>query len=87
MNKWPHTLKTYTAEEVKVSTNNIHWQMVRVGMKGMPTHEKLDILDAYRYNKIKMYGRLSRPNEVRIDNYINALKRGGLLNMALEVIR
>jgi hypothetical protein len=61
--------------------------MIRLGMKGMTTQRKLDMLDAYRYNRIKEFGALNRAIEVQCDNYINALKRGGQLNMNLEVQR
>jgi hypothetical protein len=86
MNKWPHAVTTLTQAEILKHVDDPEWQIVRLGMKGMPTPKKLDILDAYRYNRLQA-DTLERKYQVQIDNYINALKRGGLLNDALEVVR
>ena len=102
MLKWPHEVKTYSPQEVQEYVADPYWQTIRIGMKGMSTERKLDTLSAYRYNRLAYnsgepgnpksrnptnVGVLERCHEVQIDNYINALKRGGLLNMQLEVIK
>jgi hypothetical protein len=73
------------------------WQKFRESLKGLPTTEKLDRLAAYRKVHYRVgsnadlddmdWTPLSRAHQVRIDNYINALRRGGQLNHKLEVVR
>ena len=89
--KWPHEVKTYSPDEVKQYVADDYWQTFRLGLKGKPTPVKLKLLDAYRYNRLAFnsgdgdgnnrnchdHGVLERAHEVQIDNYINALKRGG----------
>lgn len=89
MNYWPYPPKPYSPQEVREAVADVYWQMFRKGLKGMSTPDKLDHLDAYRENRIKASSTetLPRTFEVQIDNYINSLKRGGLLTMTLEVNR
>lgn len=49
------------------------WQTFRLSLRGLPTGEKLRKLKEYR-KKHKGYFR-----QVQVENYINALKRAGLL--------
>lgn len=91
MNKWPYEINMYSPDEVQLyCVNDSYWQTVRIGMKGMPTTKKLDILEAYALNRATKtldYKTIPRNIRVQCDNYINALKRGGQLNMELEVVR
>jgi hypothetical protein len=95
MKIWPHAVGSYSPAEVKeFCVQDAEWQKIRVSMKGVSTSRKLEILNAYMHSK----GSLSEPLEggvyditldrrykVQIDNYINALKRGGQLGMDLKV--
>ncbi len=87
MLSWPHTVKPMTKEEILSSTADSDWQSFRVTMKGMTTSEKLDRLSFYRMTKLLPDDSLQRVHEVQIDNYINALKRGGQLNSNLGVVK
>lgn len=60
------------------------WQGFRASLKGLSTEVKLDWLRGWLETNIDMAPRRTR---VQVDNYINALKRGGQLNMNLEVVR
>lgn len=95
MNKWPYKLGSYSPAEVQAyCVRDADWQKVRLSMKGVSTEEKLEILDDYRSSKMEVTGEansstvyevLPERNRIQIDNYINALKRGGQLDMQLNV--
>lgn len=50
------------------------WQKLRLKMKGMPLEERRLLLERW----LELNGD-SRPANVQVTNYINALKRGGML--------
>ena len=86
LKKWPLSLGTYTPGEVQVfCVQNAVWQNFRLSMKGKPTTRKLVMLHIWRTNNPGC--QMNRALEVQVDNYLNALKRGGQLNMDLEVQR
>ncbi len=87
MKKWPHNVKPTTTLEIKFFVKDAEWQRVRLSLKGMTTERKLVTLDAWRSHKLLDGHLLPRNREVQIDNYINALKRGGQLNDLLEVVK
>jgi hypothetical protein len=88
MKRWPFALVSYTPAEVQeFCVQDEIWQECRRDMKGLSTEDKLNVLDAYRFNRDLIHNGLQRRHEVQISNYLNALKRGGLLNMQLEVIK
>ena len=87
MDHWPHPIKTYTMAEVQEHVYTTGWQLHRENMKGRPTTTKLDMLSAWRELELKGLGYLRRRCEVQIDNYLNALKRGGLLDANYHVVR
>jgi hypothetical protein len=61
-------------EEVLKLVKDDYWQSIRVGLKGTP-------LD-YKYEKLINYLQecnFSYEAKVRVTNYVNALKRGGLV--------
>ncbi len=58
------------------------WQKFRVSLKGLSTKEKLFCLMFYWEDSTKTH-----EVEVRINNYIGALIRGGCLSTTFEVIR
>lgn len=80
MNNWPYKIVSLTRQEIDDAIQDDHWQQVRLSMKGVATPEKLRILKDYRTQCINSgKGTLSRKHQVQIDNYINALLRGGQL--------
>ena len=91
--KWPFEVQPYTTSEVmEYCVRDKEWQKFRLILKGVPTFKKLEMLSLRREANIKANeGRLgvfvSRRHQVQIDNYLNALKRGGQLNMNLEVTK
>ena len=85
MDKWPHEVKSYTPEEVrKYAVGDATWQTFRESLKGLSTTEKLKKLGVWRHRSV---GVISRRTEVQVDNYINALKRGGQLDKEGKVAR
>jgi len=69
-----------TREGIDAAVDDDEWQAFRLSLKGVPTAEKLDQLDYY----LKSTNPACTPEEahvreVRVDNYINALLRGGQL--------
>lgn len=88
MDKWPYIVMTYSPLEVQeYCVRSAGWQNFRVTLKGKPTTQKLAMLKDWRDLDIAILGHVRRRCQVQIDNYINALKRGGQLNMNLEVQR
>lgn len=87
--KWPHTLGTYTPAEVKqYCVEDAEWQKFRLSLKGLPTHVKLQKLLEWRaQHQPFSYALVPKKTQVQIDNYLNALKRGGQLDMQLHVQR
>lgn len=88
MKVWPHEVKPYSAHEVQVcAVQNQEWQMFRLSLKGLSTEEKLDHLEDFRGTKMDQKGEppyerfLPRTWEVAIDNYLQALHRGGLVKL------
>ena len=58
------------------------WQRFRVRLKGLSTKEKLYCLTWYLADKNN-----SELANIRVSNYLGALKRGGQLNDKYEVVR
>lgn len=71
---------TLSRGEIQKCVNNEEWQLFRQTLKGLPTHTKLQMLKDYLWE-----GTLSddveemRKRRVRVENYLNALRRGGEL--------
>lgn len=95
MKQWPHPVPFLTRREIDKAVRDGHWQAVRNSMVSKSTEEKLNILQKYYSYSHKTTATLganlteeaARRREVQVGNYINALKRGGLLNDKLEVVR
>ena len=84
----------YTPEEVRLfCVLDANWQEFRLSLKGLSTYEKLANLEHWRMRHAEQsttqsgVEKLPRRVQVQIDNYINALKRGGQLNMECKVVR
>jgi hypothetical protein len=80
MDRWPFIVHPTTSEEIRKYVKDVDWQFVRLSMKGVSTRRKLVILDEWRDQRIASEGGLTRARQVQIDNYINALRRGGQLD-------
>ena len=89
MNGWTHKVETYTTEEVKeFCVNDSEWQRFRLSLKGVSTQAKIRQLNIRRESNLdKASGKLGRRHQVQIDNYINALKRGGQLDLNCVIVR
>lgn len=81
MDVWPHEVKPMTRGEIMAAVPALPWQAFRRSLKGLSTEEKLDRLDEYRTRVFRdaSVPMIKRFHEVCIDNYINALLRGGQL--------
>lgn len=80
MKYWKRKVMSLSREEIAAAIDDDHWQAFRKGLKGLPTARKLDELEYY----LKAIDPAALPAErhmvrVRVDNYINALLRGGQL--------
>lgn len=85
LQQWPHLLITYTLWEVQTyCVDSADWQRFRMAMKGIPTPRKLSMLEGWLLADGEAP---SREVEVQVSNYINALKRGGQLDMKLRVLQ
>lgn len=86
MKYWPYEVGSYTKHEVRVyAVENPEWQKFRLSLKGISTEVKLDSLAALRTkmlqtdNESELPDVLERTWQVCIDNYLQALHRGGLV--------
>jgi len=80
MRYWRRKVQTLRMDEILTAVDDPKWQEFRESLKGVPTGQKLDHLDYY----LRSTDPASSPEEicvreVRVDNYINALLRGGQL--------
>ena len=85
MRIWPLQIQYWPKDEIALAVDNNDWQEFRKSLKGLPTELKLSKLYWYRHEE----GRGDDTGVVhcRVDNYLNALKRGGQLNHSNEVQR
>jgi len=83
MQKWAEKVIYTPKEDIdKYCVDNVVWQTFRRKLKGIPTDQKLirlkEWLDQWDYS----YAAL-----IQVSNYINALKRGGQLDVEGNVVR
>ena len=74
MKVWPLEITALTRAEIMEHIKDDVWQAARINLKGQSTEHKLQWLYYYVTE-----GDGSRAIQVRVDNYINALLRGGQL--------
>ena len=74
-------------EAVYEQPDSREWQQFRVSMKGLSTKEKLFMLEQWLLDSRADVGVPAYYDEVRVNNYIGALKRGGQLDNELNVRR
>ena len=87
MNHWPYEVSPWSMDDILSAVKDDDWQALRLSLKGIPTEEKLDRLEEYMASIDGRSANEAWRMHCRIDNYINALKRGGQLNMQMEVVR
>jgi hypothetical protein len=63
-----------TREEIQKYVKDTRWQHFRLGLQGLSTTEKLVKLEQW----LREHGN-SRASQVQVENYRNALRRGGLI--------
>jgi hypothetical protein len=85
------SLKGLSTEEklrrLKQYLEDDKWQIFRLSLKGLSTEKKLRLLEQYLEEKTSSIDNIERGmREIRVANYINALRRGGLLNDKYEVV-
>jgi hypothetical protein len=83
MDRWPYAVTGLGKTEIEAyCVHDIRkrgWQAHRLDMKGRLTGEKLEMLVAWRTRWVQAAGLVPRDVQVQIDNYVNALLRGGQL--------
>ena len=87
----------YSRDLVQVyCVRNKRWQEVRLSMKGLPTHVKLEVLKRWWDTELKGVSYVSgidaKPEkwmqvEIQVGNYLGALRRGGQLDDKNQVRR
>lgn len=94
INEWPgNKIEAWSQDEVQYAVyeapDHESWQKFRCSLKGQSTRMKLARLHLY-LEKCKADASSiaeMRLAQVRVDNYLGALIRGGQLNTTLHVIR
>lgn len=86
MHCWYREVSSMTQAEISQAVNDAAWQRFRKSLKGLSTSQKLEHLEMYCQRREKDGNRLSRMDQVRVDNYINALLRGGQLKRGMAGI-
>lgn len=86
--RWEHPVNQHSMDVIRAAVyyadDHLNWQQFRVSLKGQSTQVKLWRLD----RKFRLAQQLGFHEDiVRVDNYIGALKRGGQLNAAGEIIK
>ncbi len=88
MKQWLRKVPRLSQFEIYDAVHNTDWQILRLKLKGLSTEEKLNQLRDYiDFDTEGLSLQELKRREIRVANYINALKRGGLLNADLEVIK
>lgn len=78
MKFWHRKVTSLRQQEILEAVRNTSWQRFRLSLKGLSTEDKLIALEGYCERR-EREGSISRTDQVRVDNYINALLRGGQL--------
>lgn len=86
MRTWKHKLQVWNIHQIWEAVDDADWQAFRISLKGISTEEKLQRLDEYL--RIVCVLHQCTVDEIqfknwkekcRVDNYINAILRGGQL--------
>jgi uncharacterized protein (DUF934 family) len=85
MEQWTYVVPSVTKSEiVNHCINDENWQKFRRSLKGLPTTQKLIKLADWL---VTAEDQLRPGAEVQVANYINALRRGGQLDLQNKVQR
>jgi hypothetical protein len=76
---------TANSKRIAQAVDDEEWQKFRVSMKGKSTREKLDMLRGYWEAPTETLGATDDDVFIRVDNYIKALCRGGLLYAGCDI--
>lgn len=82
MRQWTYETHPTSRGEIETAVTDSAWQKFRLSLKGIPTEQKLDKLKEWQADH--EWDRYSR---VQVQNYVNALKRGGQLDMFGHVLK
>lgn len=85
--KWKHPAINDVTHAVYEAIGYDRWQRFRVALKGWSTQQKLYFLEQYWEKYCLESCENMRIERIRVNNYIGALKRGGVLNADLQVVR
>lgn len=79
-NGWRHLIfGAYNAHEIIQAVNDDRWQKIRQGMKGTSLTHKRERLEQYVAGSKTWTGVVPWAVKVQVTNYVNALKRGGMI--------
>jgi hypothetical protein len=67
-------IKPLYQAEIKECVKDSEWQKFRASLKGMSTEQKYQNLVYWIYTHL-----CSRAAQIQVTNYVNALKRGGIV--------
>lgn len=91
VDRWPverYSVGSYTMEQILHYVDNPEWQKFRSKvLKGAPTKYKLKLLVLWLQDHPEVDDKKVWVAHVQVSNYLNALKRGGLLDTNLRVQR
>ena len=95
MKKWKYGLLHCQKDKLfRRAINDEGWQRFRESLKGNSTELKLARLASYAFSHLErtpdqgLYSsQVPVERAIQVSNYLNALKRGGQLNIKLEVVR
>lgn len=88
---WPYPVPSLSPSDISRAINDADWQKFRLSLKGWPTGIKLAKLKTYLNglgdidNEKLLEEQMLR--DIRVANYINALRRGGQLDLNNRVQR
>lgn len=77
---WEHLIfGIYSIGEIIKAVDDTTWQKVKLSMRGLSLGEKRATLEKYVKENPSTQGGVPWAVKVRVTNYVNALKRGGLI--------
>ena len=87
MNAWAAKLTVWNMRQILEAVDDAKWQKFRLSLKGIATTEKLLRLSDWLDAAFLRDGAIHWKDQCRVDNYVNALKRGGQLTVDGKVQR
>jgi hypothetical protein len=86
-NRWEYDIKHLTKEQIMYAIQCDVWQEHRLYMKGKSTQAKLILCETWLRETPPCEHCTDEIRVHQIDNYINALKRGGQLDLEGNIVR